>query len=295
MSIERYLQAPLEDEAASVPAINAALKDKSSPSWTEPNRTRRVDRQAHSRNTSYDANSEGRRTFYTSASGQESTGTSLSIGARSYHHRSTVQLTMPRLPGIQTGITVHDGTHSTIEPTMESARTLIDQFETSPPANSIGIAYRARIEAELARIQGKARRLEGEVRRFKEQKDNEELLVPRITDEVIHQQMALKPKLAWILGGENVHTSVMERPSTSASATGTVDTWNDMPSRPTTSGRPTPMPEQAPRRVKSSSALIEESHWPNDKSSSLLVGRKSSKRPKFFCTFCQKRFHNRVR
>ncbi|KAL5385323.1 hypothetical protein DPSP01_004783 [Paraphaeosphaeria sporulosa] len=290
MSIERYLQAPLEDEPASVPAINAALKESSSPAW--------IERRAHSRDTSYDANSEGRRTFYTSASGQESTGTSFSIGPRPNHHqRSNIHLAMPPLPRLRTDALVRDDVRSPDEPntgkTFDSERTLTDQHEISPPGKSVDSAYRARVEAELARIQEKARRLEEEMRRFNQWKENEELLVPRITDEMAHQQMALKPKLAWILGEDSTNISSTDRPMTSTSVT--ADALNDTPSRPATSGRSTgSMPEKVPRRSKSSSALIEESHWASDKRRSVLVRRTSSKRPKFFCTFCQKRFHNRA-
>ncbi|KAF2442243.1 hypothetical protein P171DRAFT_474677, partial [Karstenula rhodostoma CBS 690.94] len=296
MSIERYLQAPLEDEPASVPAINAALKDKSSPAWSKHNQPRRVLRQAHSRETSYDANSEGRRTFYTSASGQESTGTSFSIGHRSNHHqRSNLHLMMPQLPRLRTVSLMHGSVHSPEEPTtgktLNSERTLTDQHETIPLGKSVDSAYRARIESELALIQEKARRLEEEVQRFDERKENEELLVPRITDERAHQQMALNPKLAWILGGDSTNTSGMERPMTSTSIT--VDTLSDMPSRPATSGRLTrPVLEKLLRRSKSSSVLLDESHWSSDRRRAVLVGRTSSKRPRFFCTFCQKRFHS---
>ncbi|PVI08091.1 hypothetical protein DM02DRAFT_648154 [Periconia macrospinosa] len=72
MSIERYLSAPLEDEPASVPAIDRALK-KHSPrdhAMHSPSSNRK----AHSRDSSYDANSEGHRTCYTSGSAPASTG-----------------------------------------------------------------------------------------------------------------------------------------------------------------------------------------------------------------------------
>ncbi|KAF9735987.1 C2H2 type zinc finger domain-containing protein [Paraphaeosphaeria minitans] len=291
MSIERYLQAPLEDEPASVPAINAALKENSSPVWIEHDLSRRIHHRGHSRDTSYDANSEGRRTFYTSASGQESTGSSFSFGPRSNNHqRSNLHLAMPPLPRLRTAALVRDDVHSPDElntgKTLDSGWALTDQHETSPQGKSADSAYRARIEAELARIQEKARSLEEEVRRFDQRKENEELLVPRITDEMAHQQMALKPKLAWILGGDSTN-----KPMTSTSIT--ADTLNDGPSRPATSGRSIDsMPEKIPRRSKSSSAILEESQWASDRRRGVMMGRTPSKRPKLFCTFCQKKFHN---
>jgi hypothetical protein len=293
MSIERYLQAPLEDEPASVPAINAALKEKSSPARSEQNQMNRGHRRGHSRETSYDANSEGRRTFYTSASGPESTGTSFSVAPRSNHHqRSPAHLTMPPLPRLRTAALLHDNVHSPEEPTtgrtLDSERTLTDQHETSQPGMSADSVYRARIEAELARIQQKSRRLEEEMRRFDEKKGNEELLVPRITDEMAYQQMASKPKLAWILGDSSA-----ERPKTSISVA--ADTSNAMPSQPATSDRVIgEVSGRLPKRSKLSSVLLEEARRTSDRRRAMLVGRKSSKHPRFFCTFCQKRFHDRV-
>lgn len=205
---------------------------------------------------------------------------------------------MPRLPGLRTAALVHDNIHSPEEPTtgktLDSERTLTDEHETSPLGKSVDSAYRAIIEAELARIHEKARKLEEEVRKINERKENEDLLVPRITDEMAHQQMALKPKLAWILGGDSTNTSGMGRPTTGTSPT--VDTLNDVPSRPATSSRLTrPVPEKLPKGSESNSVLLDESHWSSDRRRGVVVGRTASKRPKFFCTFCQKRFHNRVR
>ncbi|KAJ4345609.1 uncharacterized protein N0V89_011742 [Didymosphaeria variabile] len=280
MSIERYLQAPLEDEPASVPAINAALKEKSPPVWSDRNHPQAGHRRGHSRGTSYDANSEGRRTFYTSASGQDSTGTSFSIGLRSNHNqRSNAHPMMPQLPRLRTVALMHDNVHSPDEPTtgrtLDSERTLTDQNDGSPPGKSVDSAYRARIEAELARIQQKARRLEEEVRRFNEQKENEALLVPRITDDMAYQQMASKPKLAWILGGDSANARTSERPTTSAR--GTAEAFNDSPNRPATSAGPIEeVQDRLPRRSKSSSVLVEEARRSSNRRRAVVVGQTPS-------------------
>lgn len=297
MSIERYLQAPLEDEPASVPAINAALKEKGPPTWT--NQTfLGGHRRGHSRGTSNDANSDGRRTFYTSASGQESTGTSFSIGPRSSHHqRSNTHDTMPDVPNLHTAALkdtkIHAQKESASEKTLTSERTL-GEFHSPNSGMSVDSAFRARIEAELILIQQKARMLEAQMRRIDEQKEHA-VLRPSITNEMAYKQMASNPKLAWILGDERVDFGSAGRPTTSASVT--APKFESVPSRPDVNSRMTEeVQDKSPRRSKSSSVLGQESRRPpsDNKRAVGVLGQTTSKRPKFFCTFCQKRFHGRV-
>jgi hypothetical protein len=109
---------PLEDEPASIPAINAALKEKNLPTWSGQNQTNRGRRRGNPRGTSYDANSEGRQTFYTSANGPESTGTSFSVAPRPNHHqRNHAHPTIPQLPRLRTAALVHESLRLSEEPT----------------------------------------------------------------------------------------------------------------------------------------------------------------------------------
>ena len=288
MSIERYLQAPLEDEAASVPAINAALKQQGS--RTPKDRSREQRQPGHSRGTSYDANSEGRRTFYTSASGQDSTGTSISVGIKTNHRLvSNAMSKINHLPKLRTAALEHADIHSPEEPatgrTGDSERTLIEGHTTSQVVIAVDDAYRARIENELAALQHRARRLEQQMRNFSKQDENDGLLVPRITDELAYEQMESRPKLAWLLGGL----------STGIESTARVPEPALNQNRPSTSGR---LEEETrpriPQRSKSSSALQYNAHNPIESQKASMIDRTPSKRHKFFCTFCQKKFHNRV-
>lgn len=294
MSIERYLQAPLEDEPASVPAISAALKQQQTPV--------RGDHRGHFRGgslgTSYDANSEGRRTIHTSASGQETTGTSFSVGVRSSPHPNRdVPLKKPQLIRLNVAALENANAaspeNSATTKTPDSAKTLTELQDTSPLEKSVSNAYRARIEAELAYLQQRARLLETQTQRMNEQRENEELLVPRITDELAYEQMASNPKLAWILGTDGVGISNNTKLTTSAKMTGPV--FNQLPNRPSTSGRlKDDTQTKLPRKSKSSSALGQEPYESVTSSKAIAIERTSSKGLRFFCTFCRKRFHYQV-
>ncbi|KAJ4287360.1 homeodomain mating type protein alpha2 [Kalmusia sp. IMI 367209] len=270
MSIERYLQAPLEDEPASVPAINAALKTQNPAGRGNQGHT----------------------------SGPESTGTSFSAVSRSNHnHRSDNHPRVPELPKLNTvaleQVNVHSPEELATGRTIDSERTLAELPDAIPSGYTPDKTYRARIEAELAHIQQKARRLEEQMRKMNEDQDNAELLVPRLTDEMAYEQMASKPKLAWILGGDSADARSVGRPKSSASVI--ANTTDDLLDRPSTSGT---LIEEAhsrlPRRAKSSSAINEEAHQSATNRKVVIVERTSSKRPKFFCTFCHKRFHSRA-
>lgn len=300
MSIERYLSAPLEDEPASVPAINAALKKQDS--QIRFVRERPEPRKIHSRGSSYDANSEGRRTFYTSGSAPDSTGTSYSAVSRSNRHpRGKMHPEMPELTqpyrsdaGNARGQVAERPMTSR---TVDTEKTWAEQMEMVLPGYSPDkkIDYRARAEEEIARIQEKARVLEEQLRKYKQQeKENAELLVPRVTDEMAYEQMAAKPKLAWILGGDSTDAKSIKRPKSSGSVI--ASTTDDLPDRPSTSGTlEGGAQSKAPRRAKSSGALQDRARQSiTTTKQPTPVDRKPSARIRFYCTFCQKRFHSRV-
>jgi hypothetical protein len=298
VSIERYLSAPLEQEPASIPAINAALKIHKSQSRSL--RPRAAPRGQHSRESSFDVTSEGRRTFYTSGSAPDSSGTSYSTTSRANHRqRSESHPVMPDIPRYDRQVLASARVQSPERPTtgrtVDTEKTWTEQMEMIMPgySPSKAIDYKVKAEIELARIQEKAKLLEGQMKRYKEKGENETLRTPRITDEMAYARMAEKPKLAWILGGDVQDAKSIKRPKSSGSlgASATYDT----PGRPSFSETLVKATSsKAVRKSKSSSALDEKARQSMIKEKTEIVERKANKRSRFYCTFCQKRFQSRA-
>lgn len=282
MSIERYLSAPLEDEPASAPAIDSALKK-------HPSR----DQAIHSHDSSDDANSEGHRTCHTSGSVAGSTGTSYSVVSRAnYPQRSTSRPDVPEVP--KTTASKHPRVARSPErPT--TARTADTERSWAPHNDAVtpmqspdqNIDFKAKADAEIARIQEQAKVLEEQMRRRKASHDE-----PRVTDEIAYAKMAQRPKLAWILGGDESDVQSIKRPKSSVASlvTSPID---DMPGLPNTSWLHDGNESKAPRKAKSTDALDTKARRAAGlKHQSVVV--KSNKRPRFYCTFCQTRFQNRT-
>ncbi|KAF2281221.1 uncharacterized protein EI97DRAFT_23366 [Westerdykella ornata] len=178
--------------------------------------------------------------------------------------------------------------------TVDVEETWADQMEhfISGYEKAADAHYRMRAEQEIARIQDKARRLEEQIRRYHAEMDAPEPFVSRVTDDVAYQQMASKPKLAWILGEDASDAKSIERPKSSGSIlTGTTEA----PERPTTSGTVGSVPSRIPRRTKSSGTLDARVRQEViERKADSGVERKPSKRSKFYCTFCLKRFHGKL-
>lgn len=297
MSIERYLSAPLEDEPASVPAINAALQKKSS---HKTNHVRQPSYAGHSRDTSFDANSDGRRTFYTSGSAPESTGTSYSVLSKSAktHQRGKSHPDVPTLPKLDnldfSNTKVTSPERPTTSGTNHTDQTWADQVESLMPRydQTSTLDYRARAEKEVMRIQAKAKLLEENMRRYKAEVNTPEPLSTRVTDEMAYEQMMARPKLAWILGADISDAKSIERPQSS----GSILTSNtEIPDRPSSSHTLADTAQhRALRRSKSNGALDERTRQAALEKRTGGIFDRPSKRPKFYCTFCQKRFHNRL-
>ncbi|KAF2705162.1 hypothetical protein K504DRAFT_96230 [Pleomassaria siparia CBS 279.74] len=301
MSIERYLSAPLEDEPASVPAIDAALRRQTSQSYTSRIPVPVVARANHSRETSLDANSDGRRTFYTSGSAPDSTGTSYSAVSKTarsvnHHQRNRTLTDVPELPKPESLYDDHSTIRSPERPTtsgtVDMEKTWAGQMDKFMPGYSPDkkIDYKAKADEELARIQEKARQLEERMIRYREESTRPEPPRTRVTDEMAYARMVAQPKLAWILGGDVSDTKVIERPKSSGSVH--VSSSAGLPERPKTSGSATAaFPGQVPRRTKSSGALDERVRQAAIEKKNLGgLERKGSKRHKFHCTFCHKKF-----
>jgi hypothetical protein len=304
MSIERYLSAPLEQEPASVPAINAALRKQKSQS--------RISRPLaavlrHSRGSSYDANSDGRRTFYTSGSAAESTGTSYSFVSRAAHHqRSDSHPAVPDVPKFDS----HDSQHSldlprdtltsperfTFSPPVEPEPwTPQDQTEMVLPGYSPDkiFNYRSKAGEEIAHLQEKAKASEERMRRQKAQR--EVAVMPRrdITDEMAYQRVAEKPKLAWVLGADTQDAKSIRRPKSSGSlATSAADDASGRPSIETLAEVANKIPMR--RRSKSHGALDERIRQVANERRQAVADYRAFKRVKYYCTFCQKRFNGQL-
>jgi hypothetical protein len=298
MSIERYLNAPLEDEPASLPAISAALNMPTTDvrAIAPPARPRQS-----SRESSADGNSDGRRTFYTSGSNRDSTVTSYS--ALSKANRSTTHLhridrhplperpkssgtagtrpdTSPERP--RTAGTI--GSEKTFQEQMEQdfkhkMSKYMPAYDFFPNTNN-----RAKVEEELARIQAKAKSLEEKLMRgYPSQEPTKEL--PRITDEMAYAQMTARPKLAWILGNDK---HLPERPRSSGGVEAAPRIAQNI-------NEDSNQRSSTVRRSKSIDTLRQHAKAKTvEKRGGVILEKKHTRRPRFYCTFCEKRFHDKA-
>ena len=300
MSIERYLSAPLEEEAASLPAINAALlnqKSRQTKHSRKPSRTSH-----HSLESSWDVNSDGRRTFYTSGSVPDSSGTSYSLAPKSgrvtHHQRSRTHPNVPYLPKLAIPEYENSQTVSPERPTtsgtIDMEKIWAEQMGTSSSVQGQGKAdYRLKAQQEIERIQEKASHLEDQIQSYQGERNAQRPPAPSVTDEMAYAQMARQPKLAWILGGDVSDLKSIERPKSNGSVLTGI---TDVSGRPSSSGTVAePAQHRMPRRSKSNGALDEKAREAIlEKRSAGFFTVKPRRRARFFCTFCQKRFHSRV-
>jgi hypothetical protein len=296
ISIERYLSAPLEDEPASVSAIKAALQRQSS---SRSLRGRFSYRAPHSRESSFEAHSDGKWT----GKGPASTGTSYSAASKanrspSYHQRSRSQAPFTETGNLEEMVDLTNlpsPERPTTSGTIDIGKSWADQMDafTASQGASRQVDYRLRAEEEIARIQEKARQLEEQIRGYLAERDSPEPLSTRVTDEMAYEQMAMRPKLAWILGGDVTDARSIERPKSSGSI---MTTTTDAAARPSSSGTLFGSSQsKGPRRAKSSGALDESARQSAlERRAGGVFERRLSKRAKFYCTFCLKRFHSRL-
>ncbi|KAF2750880.1 hypothetical protein M011DRAFT_186452 [Sporormia fimetaria CBS 119925] len=292
LSIERYLSAPLEDEPASVPAINAALQRQSSQrslqTWT-PLRSR------HSRESSRDKFSDSKWTNR----GPESTRTSYSMSRANLwsHQRSKSP------PGnAENRHAEYDRSPVTNLTTTPRPLTSgnIASLSTGPPEQHMpdyehnrDVEYRLRAKKEIADIQRRASLLEERIRISLAAKDTTQPLSPTMTDQIAYQQMQTKPKLAWILGPEVMEALTIERPQSSGSAlSGTAGPLRRHGSSGTLGDQST---AGVLRRARSNSELEQtKRRTAAEQGVGSIPERMPSRRTRFFCTFCLKRFHTKV-
>ncbi|KAF2869533.1 hypothetical protein BDV95DRAFT_596522 [Massariosphaeria phaeospora] len=296
LSIERYLNAPLVDEPASVPAISAALKWPTSESGAVLVEGRRH----HSRESSFDVNSDGRRTFYTSGSAAESTGTSYSTVSKSNLHRSMTRLDAPELPQIET--VDYENARVTSPERPATSRTLnmerpwaeqMEQFMSSYSPDST-TDYRLKAEEETAGIQENARAWENRMHQYDTENETLDPPAPEITDEMAYARMAAQPKLAWVLGGDLTDAKSIERPKSYGSAL--TDAPEDSIERGSARGRRSEIAQTKVSGKHNSTATLDDKTRGAtfEKRCAGIFARRPSIRPRFYCTFCQKRFCDRL-
>jgi hypothetical protein len=293
MSIERYLKAPLSDEPASAPAINDAIRNHVPRDWIDSPATL-----YNSRETSVDVHSEGRPTFLTSGSIAETVNTSYTADSRSKPHRVIVP-NHPASPLSNKAPQINHSVNSslsnpvlsgTISP-IHMAKEWADRVEKLMPGYSPdqNIDYRAKAEAEIMKIQEKAKELELMMRQFKIERNDKIQGATTLTDDSARVMMASNPKLAWILGGDVMNVTNFTRPKTVLSTT------DDIPDSPRSTGKAHDIPYgRLPRKSKSNGALDGSLHRdPAVLKAEDIVEQQQSKRMRFYCTFCQKRYHDR--
>ncbi|KAH7123602.1 hypothetical protein B0J11DRAFT_315844 [Dendryphion nanum] len=300
ISIERYLSAPIEDEPATVPAIEAALhRHKSKKSLRAVAQVSTQGRPyQHSRESSWDANSDGKKTFYTSGSAPESSGTSYSAVSKPHrpaagHQRKISLSDVPEVPKTEAkdadiGRAISPEWPSTVNGVYNMEKSWTEQKARQWPnyKPDTNIDYRAKAQTEIARIEEKARELEKEMSRFKLEIDPSPFPPPlRTTGPSAYNQSASQTQIAWIRGGERSEFHQIDRPQSNGSAL-TGITY--IPDRPTTSHdnriivAPLTSHPRATRRSKSTTSLSSRAH----PSSTTSPTPPTPKRPKWHCTFC---------
>ena len=131
------------------------------------------------------------------------------------------------------------------------------------------------------------------MRRYRTERAGTTVSRREITDEMAYERVAEKPKLAWVLGADLQDTKSIRRPKSSGSLA--VSTTGEMSARPSTETLVEGNTKRAlRRRSKSNGALDERARQSTVGKPQATVERKPSKRIKFYCTFCQKRFLSRV-
>jgi hypothetical protein len=297
MSIERYLSAPLSDEAATAPAIDAAIRRHIPRDWIESPAIL-----YHSRETSVDVHSDGRPTFFTSGSNPDTVDTRYTVESKpkplhslrspdpsGHPNAKWTRSDPPEIVSVS-----RPNTSGTTGP-VDIAREWAEKVERYLPSYQAdrGSESRAKAEEEIARIQEKARELELMMRHFKIERVAPEPKAPKMSDESARAMMAANPKLAWILGGDTTESRSIAKPKTMMSTT------DDIPDSPSSFGKAVQDASfgRIARKSKSSSALKEEAHQehvPDVPKLDHTVEQQASKRSRFYCTFCQKRLHSQA-
>jgi hypothetical protein len=155
------------------------------------------------------------------------------------------------------------------------------------------IDYKTKAEEEIAQIQEKARILEEHMRRYK--KERETATVPRrhITDEMAYERVAEKPKLAWVLGADIQDAQSIKRPKSSGSLA--LSSTDDMPGRPSIETLVEGNDKRIlRRRSKSNGALDERARQATIGKPHAATDPRATKRIRYYCTFCQKRFNGQL-
>ncbi|KAH3909124.1 hypothetical protein HBH56_168480 [Parastagonospora nodorum] len=290
-SIERYLSAPLSDEAASAPAIDAAIRRQVPLGWMAD-----AAPLLHSRDTSEDYQSDRKPTFFTTASVPDTVDTSYSANSRSrfYHamdNTDGISLSEARwleMDQAEVASLRRPATSGTTGPVLK-AREWRERVEMylPPPSVESGTVERAGMDKEIQEIQEKAKELEFMMQQFMAVRKAQNNNSPHVSQEAARARISANPKLAWILGDEAVDTAGIVRPKPIHRAITDIPAGSrSMESSPKMSHFRSP-------RVNKSSGALNHEYQARQRKPDHLVERLAPKGPSFYCTFCQKGFHDR--
>jgi hypothetical protein len=296
MSIERYLKAPFSDEPASAPAINAAIRKHVPRDWIDSPATL-----YHSRETSVDAHSDGRPTFFATASVPETVDTSYSANSKSRLYRPVEMndaagssddrwLDTGHMPVLPARRPATSGTGGPVDLAKEWTKRVESHLPRCSLENDRNDS--AKTQDEIQKIQEKARELELMMQQFISERSMQNRSVPRVSIESARARMVASPKLQWILGDDLVNIPGIARPELP------LGTISDIPNSPMSLGKGQNIPcGRPPRKSKSNGALDGEIATYNGHTAIKPDNQAERQPPRpctFYCTFCQKRFHSHV-
>jgi hypothetical protein len=289
MSMERYLKAPFLGEPTS-----ASIVSKES-----HNRMDSVTLSHHSPDSPTDVSPDGRYTSFTSGKAYETfddwfTVPSQPGPSRSIRDSSTTGKVERCLADLQcTKTTSPDRltTNKSVGP-VDMAKNWAEQMEKAISQHSPDreVDYRAKAAEEIAKIQEKARELEQMMLQYRAERVGFDKATEPVTTEAAYAQMARNPKLAWILGGDSTDVSDIGRPKSASSRT-------DRPPQNLNTGSTALVGLQdKPIRTTISNGTLEDGDRviADGKEYGKAFEYHASRRVRYHCTFCQKRFYNRV-
>jgi hypothetical protein len=289
MSMERYLKAPFLSEPTS-----ASIVSKES-----HNRMDSVTVSHHSQDSPIDVSPDGRCTSFMSGKAYETfddwftipsqPGPSRSIGDG--HTAGKLERCLPDLKCTKSPSPDKLTTSKSVGP-VDMAKNWAEQMEKAISHHSPDreVDYREKAAEEIAKIQEKARELEQMMLQYRAERVGFDRATGSVTNEEAYAQMATNPKLAWILGGDSTDVSDIGRPKSASSRTDRPPQDLNTDSTAFVSLRDKPI------RKSTSNGTLEDGdrQFADGKEYGKAFEYHASKRVRYHCTFCQKRFHNRV-
>lgn len=288
--MERYLKSPLSSEPAPASIVR---KD------TIHNRMDSAAISHHSLYNYSDVKPHGRNTSFQPGKPQETfddwfTEPPQAGPIHLMDHVHIVERLGSNLPDLQCAETPSPGrlkTSKTVGP-VDMAKDWAERMEKAIPQYlpDREIDYRAKAAEEIAKIQEKAKELEQLMLQYRAERVCFEGATASVTTEAAYAQMAANPKLAWILGGDPTDVSTISRPK---SASGRIDR---LPQDMDTSSTAFFNSQEGSLRKSTSGGTLDDGdrQFADSRDYGRAFECYSNRRIRYYCTFCQKRFYNRV-